>query len=45
MGAEEARQGLEADDEMAIYQTDDTIIVSLDKDLLQVPGKHFSLGD
>jgi len=42
MGAEEARQGLEADDEMAIYQTDDTIIVSLDKDLLQVPGKHFS---
>lgn len=42
MNAELARDGLEADDELAINQTDDTIIVSLDKDLLQVAGKHFS---
>lgn len=42
MNAEIAREGLEADDELAINQTDETIIVSLDKDLLQVPGQHFS---
>jgi DNA polymerase-1 len=42
MNAELAREGLEADDELAINQTDDTIIVSLDKDLLQVAGQHFS---
>jgi DNA polymerase-1 len=42
MGAETAREGLEADDEMSINQTEDTIICTLDKDLLQVPGKHFS---
>lgn len=34
--------GLEADDMMAIYQADDTIICSIDKDLRQVPGKHYS---
>lgn len=37
--------GNEADDEMAIAQCADinnTIIASLDKDLLQIPGKHFS---
>lgn len=34
--------GLEADDMLAIYQKDDTIICSLDKDLMQVPGKHYS---
>lgn len=37
--------GNEADDEMAIQQcssTDDTIICSLDKDLLMVPGQHYS---
>jgi len=37
--------GLEADDMMAIYQTAakaDTIICSIDKDLRQVPGKHYS---
>lgn len=37
--------GNEADDEMAIAQCTggvDTIIASLDKDLLQIPGKHFS---
>lgn len=42
MSAELAPEGLEADDSLAIHQTDDTIICTLDKDLLQVPGKHFS---
>lgn len=42
LSAEYAPETLEADDALAIYQTDDTIICSLDKDLLQVPGKHFS---
>lgn len=42
LNAEVAPDGLEADDALAINQTDDTIICSLDKDLLQVPGKHFS---
>ena len=35
---------MEADDAMGIYQTDQTIIISLDKDMLQVPGKHYSWG-
>src|SRR5574337_14630 len=34
--------GLEADDMLSIYQNDDTVICSLDKDLRQVPGKHYS---
>jgi 5'-3' exonuclease len=42
MGAEMAPDTLEADDALGINQTDDTMIVSLDKDLLMVPGKHFS---
>lgn len=42
LNAEIADDGLEADDMLGIYQTDDTIICSLDKDLLQVPGQHFS---
>jgi hypothetical protein len=33
--------GLEADDMMAINQTDKTIICSRDKDLRQVPGNHY----
>ena len=37
----EAEYGLEADDLLGIHQTNDTIICSLDKDLLQIPGKHF----
>jgi 5'-3' exonuclease len=41
MGAELAPDGLEADDSLGINQTDDTIICSLDKDLLMIPGKHF----
>jgi hypothetical protein len=42
-GAEVVR-GIEADDAMAIEQTrrDDTIIVSRDKDLRQVPGWYYS---
>lgn len=42
LNAEIAPANLEADDALAINQTDETIICSLDKDLLQVPGKHFS---
>lgn len=35
--------GLEADDSCAMRQFDDsTIICSIDKDLLQVPGKHYN---
>tara|TARA_R110001592_G_scaffold70478_3_gene215916 strand:+ start:346 stop:1038 length:693 start_codon:yes stop_codon:yes gene_type:complete len=41
MGAELAPEGLEADDSLGINQTDETIICSLDKDLLMIPGKHF----
>lgn len=41
MSAEITEHNLEADDYLGIYQTDDTIICSLDKDLLQVAGKHF----
>jgi 5'-3' exonuclease len=41
LGAELAPENLEADDALAIYQTEDTIICSLDKDLLQIAGKHF----
>lgn len=41
MNAEIATDGLEADDMLGIYQTDKTIICSLDKDLLQIKGNHF----
>ena len=37
MGAEMAPDTLEADDALGINQTDDTMIVSLDKDLLMIP--------
>lgn len=40
--AEITENELETDDYLGIYQTEDTIICSLDKDLLQIPGKHFS---
>lgn len=33
---------VEADDELAMHQTEDTIICSLDKDLRMVKGRHFS---
>ena len=35
-------EDIEADDALANYQTDTTVICSIDKDLLQVPGKHFN---
>lgn len=41
LGAEVAPSNLEADDALGIHQTADTIICSLDKDLLQIEGKHF----
>lgn len=34
--------GIEADDNLGIEQTDDTIICSIDKDLLQIPGRHYN---
>lgn len=34
--------GMEADDALADAQSDDTVLCSIDKDLLQVPGKHFN---
>lgn len=34
--------GIEADDELGIHQNDKTILCSLDKDLQQIPGKHFN---
>ena len=37
----EAEYQLEADDLLGINQTPDSVICSLDKDLLQIPGNHF----
>ena len=34
--------GCEADDLLGINQTDDSIIASLDKDLLMIPGNHYN---
>lgn len=34
--------GYEADDALGINQTEETIICSLDKDMLMIPGHHFS---
>lgn len=34
--------GYEADDALGFSQTEDTIICSIDKDLLMIPGKHFN---
>lgn len=33
--------GMEADDALGINQTDDTVICTIDKDLDQIPGKHY----
>jgi DNA polymerase-1 len=44
LNAEKAVESLEADDMMSIYQDksgQSTIICSLDKDMLQVPGQHY----
>lgn len=38
----EVQDGIEADDALAMNQTDDTVICSIDKDLLQIPGKHYN---
>ena len=38
----EVAEGCEADDLLARNQTEDTVLCSLDKDLLQIPGKHFN---
>lgn len=35
--------GYEADDALGMAQSKDTIIVSIDKDLLMVPGRHYNL--
>ncbi len=35
-------QGIEADDALGIHQSKNSIICSYDKDLLQVPGKHYN---
>ena len=34
--------GCEADDLLGINQTDDSVICSIDKDLLMIPGKHYN---
>ena len=34
--------GCEADDLLGIAQTDETVVCSLDKDLLMIPGTHFN---
>ena len=34
--------GIEADDLLGIEQTDETVVCSLDKDLLMIPGVHFN---
>ena len=38
----EVIDGMEADDAMGLNQQDGTIICSIDKDLLMIPGKHFN---
>ena len=38
----EVIDGMEADDALGLHQTEDTIICSIDKDLLMIPGKHFN---
>jgi 5'-3' exonuclease len=35
--------GIEADDALGIAASNDSIIISKDKDLLQVPGQHFNI--
>lgn len=34
-------EGYETDDALGINQNEDTIICSIDKDMLQIPGKHY----
>lgn len=42
LGAEVA-EGMEADDMLGILQSEDTVICSSDKDLLQIPGWHYRI--
>lgn len=35
-------EGMEADDALALNQTEDTVIASIDKDLLMVAGRHYN---
>ena len=37
----EVISGIEADDELGMRQTEGTMIVTIDKDLLMVPGRHY----
>jgi len=41
LNAEYAPDNLEADDALGIYQTEESVICSLDKDLLMIPGNHY----
>lgn len=34
--------GYEADDALGVEQSEDTVICSIDKDMLMIPGKHYS---
>jgi 5'-3' exonuclease len=38
----EITNGYETDDALGMYQTSETIICSIDKDLLQIPGRHYN---
>ena len=38
----EVSDGCEADDLLGVYQTPDSCICSIDKDLLQIPGRHYN---
>ena len=38
----EVCDGQEADDALGINQTDQTIICTIDKDLLMIPGQHYN---
>lgn len=38
----EVMDGMEADDGLAIAQTNDSVICSIDKDLLQISGNHYN---
>lgn len=38
----EPTYGFEADDMLGMLQTPETVVCSIDKDLLQIPGKHYN---
>lgn len=38
----EPTYGFEADDMLGMLQTEETVICSIDKDLLQIPGQHYN---